>query len=155
MLPRAQMKTGEQHLKQDLKERLYSTNCRLCNRPRQFTLDGRDEGKRDEWSSKWGNCCVNSDLHKLVLHSHKSSMLLVCLQLMHKKKKIIRYIEIHFNRRNLPLFYIFISHLSASPLKLGFRVSAFNNLHKFCALTIYAEQTSSLQTSQELRMLSR
>ena len=50
--------------------------------------------------------------------------------------RCLRYISILEIGRFLHLF-----PLPTSPLKLGWRLSAFNNLHKFCALTFYAEQT--------------
>ena len=46
--------------------------------------------------------------------------------------------EIHFNPRNRPLFkFILPPHFS---IEIVWRLSAFNNLHKFCVLTFYAEQ---------------
>ena len=50
--------------------------------------------------------------------------------------RCVRYISIVEIGHFLHLFSI------SSPLKLGSRLSAFNNLHKFCSvLTFYAEQT--------------
>ena len=52
--------------------------------------------------------------------------------------RCLRYISILEIGRFLHLF-----PLPTSPLKLGWRLSAFNNLHEFCVLTFYAEQTSA------------
>ena len=48
--------------------------------------------------------------------------------------------EIHFNPWNT--FYIYSPPLPPPLLKLGCGLSAFNNLHRFCEFTFYAEQTA-------------